>query len=148
MEETVLELPQLVQAPTSSVKMTDIVLGTLDAHARSQGGTHWGFSETNKMNKDTALLIYATNEAKTARFAKYIISKELSKEYYAGTTTLAQLISLDVRLAHNEAGEELFFICKPSELIGFAMDKVKAEPYKPKTTLSDDEALKWANAAV
>jgi hypothetical protein len=145
MEEDILQLPQLVQ---SSVKMTDTVLGTLSAHAKSKGGTHWGFSETNKNNADTALMIFATDESKTKRFAKYIVSKELSKEYYAGTTTLAQLLSLDVRLAVNELGEEIFIISKAQALVGFAMDLLKAEPYKPTSTLSDADALKWANVSV
>jgi len=145
MEGNILQLPQLVQ---SSVKMTDKVLGTLSAHAKSKGGTDWGFSETNKTNADTALMIFATDESKTARFAKYIVSKELSKEYYAGTTTLAQLLSLDVRLATNEEGEEIFIVSKPSTLIGFAMNLLKVEPYKPTSTLSDADALKWANVSV
>lgn len=143
--EDIMQLPQLVQ---SQVKMTETVLGTLEAHARSKGATDWGFSETNKNNADTALLIYATNPAKTARFAKYIVSKELSKEYYAGTTTFNQLLGLEVRLATNEAGEEIFIVSKPSAMIGFSMDAVKAAEYKPKTTLSDADALKWANASV
>lgn len=143
--ENVLELPQLVQ---STVKMTEKVLGTLSAHAKSVGGTDWGFSETNRDNPDTALLVYATDSAKRARFAKYIVSKELSKEYYAGTLTFGQLLGLDVRLATNEANEEIFIVSKPSTLIGFSMDLVKSEEYKPQTKLSDADALKWANAAI
>lgn len=143
--ENILELPQLVQ---SQVKMTDKVLGTLAAHAKSVGGTDWGFSEANKSNPDTALLIYATDATKRQRFAKYIVSKELSKEYYAGTTTLGQLLNLDVRLATNEDGEEIFIVSKPSALVGFSMSLLTAEDYKPKTTLSDADALKWASAAV
>ena len=145
MEENLLELPQLVQ---SSVKMTDTVLGTLEAHARSKGGTHWGFIDTNMANPDTAVMLFATNESHTARFAKYIISKELSKEYKAGTISFNQLMNLEVRLAHNEKGEEIFIVGKPQALIGFAMDKVKATDYKPKTSLSEADALKWANVSV
>ena len=145
MEENILQLPQLVQ---SSVKMTDTVLGTLEAHARSKGGTHWGFSETNMANADTAALLFATDANKVVRFAKYIISKELSKEYKSGAVSFNQLLKLEVRLALNEEGEELYIVGKPAAMIGFAMDKVTATDYKPKSSLSEAEALKWAGASV
>jgi hypothetical protein len=145
MEENILQLPQLVQ---SSVKMTDTVLGTLEAHARSKGGTHWGFSETNMANADTAALLFATDANKVVRFAKYIISKELSKEYKSGAVSFNQLLKLEVRLALNEEGEELYIVGKPAAMIGFAMDKVEATDYKPKSSLSEAEALKWAGASV
>lgn len=145
MEENILQLPQLVQ---SSVKMTDTVLGTLEAHARSKGGTDWGFSDTNMSNPDTAVLLFATNPSRTARFAKYIVSKELSKEYKSGSITFNQLLNLEVRLAHNESGEELYIVGKPQALTGFSMDKVKAADYKPRTSMSEADALKWANVAV
>lgn len=143
--DNVLELPQLVQ---SKVTMTDTVLGTLEAHARSKGGTHWGFSETNIANADTAALLFATDANKVVRFAKYIISKELSKEYKSNAISFNQLLKLEVRLARNEKGEEIFIVGKPATMVGFAMDVVKATDYKPKTTLSEADALKWANAAV
>lgn len=143
--DNVLELPQLVQ---SKVTMTDTVLGTLEAHARSKGGTHWGFSETNMANADTAALLFATDANKVVRFAKYIISKELSKEYKSNAISFNQLLKLEVRLARNEKGEEIFIVGKPATMVGFAMDAVKATDYKPKTTLSEADALKWANAAV
>lgn len=143
--EEILQVPQLVQ---SSVKMTDQVLGTLEAHARSKGGTHWGFSETNMANADTAALLFATDANKVVRFAKYVISKELSKEYKSGSITFNQLLKLEVRLAHNETGDEIYIVGKPAAMVGFAMDAVKATDYKPTSSLSDADALKWANASI
>lgn len=140
--EAVIQLPQ--PAIQSAVKMTETTMGTFGA--LTSQAVNYGFDPTNFANQDTALLIFAIDSA--GKRDKFVLSKELSREYYAKEIEFNQLLDLDVRLAISDAGEEIKIIAKPSQMMTFAANKVVAKPYKAKTTLSEADVLALANVSI
>lgn len=128
----------------SAVKLSDTKLGTfgsLTANAAS-----YQFDPTNFANKETAILIFAVDS--NGKEDKFILSKSLSQEWYRGEVGLDQVMSLDVRLASTEEGDEIKIITRPTERMTIAASKVVAKPYTSKSTLSEEEMFKLANISV
>jgi hypothetical protein len=128
----------------SAVKLSDTKLGTFGA--LTANATSYEFDPTNFANKETAILIFAVGA--NGKEDKYILSKPLSQEWYRGEVGLDQVMSLDVRLASNEEGEEIKIITRPTARMAIDATKVTAKPYVSKSTLSEAEMFKLANITV
>lgn len=128
----------------SAVKMSDTKLGTFGALTASAAS--YQFDPTNFANKETAILLFAVDA--NGREDKYILSKPLSQEWYRGEVGLDQVMSLDVRLASNEEGEEIKIITRPTQRMSIEASKIVAKPYVSKSTLSEEEMFKLANISI
>jgi hypothetical protein len=128
----------------SAVKMSDTKLGTFGA--LTANAASYQFDPTNFANKETAILLFAVDA--NGKEDKFILSKPLSQEWYRGEIGLDQVLTLDVRLASNEEGEEIKIITRPTQRMTIDATKITAKPYVSKSTLSEAEMFKLANISI
>lgn len=128
----------------SAVKMSDTKLGNFGA--LTANAVSYEFDPTNFANKETAILIFAIDAS--GKENKFVLSKPLSQEWYRGEVGLDQVMSLDVRLASNEDGEEIKIITRPTQRMTIDANKITAKPYVSKSTLSEAEMFKLANISI
>ena len=138
---TEIQLPTVVQSAT--LKLSENAIGTFGSLTES--AVTYDFVDKNLANPDTALIILAIDANRKEE--KYILSKELSRKYYAKEITFNQLFDLGVRTGVGDKGEIVNVICAPAERTSIDATKVraKASPFAPKSTMTDAEIKALVN---
>jgi hypothetical protein len=138
--EPVITLPSAPGAQTSNstLKLSDETIGTFRALTAHCTGAE--FDPTNFRNKETAILIVATDPE--GRELPFWLSKPLSKLYYKGEINFNQLFELKVREGVREDGTGVRIICSPGEeriKIDLTKARAAAKPFKPATVMTEED---------
>ncbi len=138
---TEIQLPTVVQSAT--LKLSENAIGTFGSLTES--AVKYDFVDKNLANPDTALIVIAIDANRKEE--KYILSKELSRKYYAKEITFNQLFDLGVRTGVGDKGEIVNVICAPAERTSIDATKARAaaKPFAPKSSMTDEQIKALVN---